>query len=74
MPRIKPLTENERKDNAVRGQLAKYQAELRKDNQTVAAYLGITPRTYTNRKNNPSSFTLEEQRRLKRLFPGIIIE
>lgn len=74
MPRIKPLTESDRKNAAVRGELAKFQAELKKDNDAVAAYLGITVRTYTNRKNNPSTFTLEEQRRLKRLFPGIVIE
>lgn len=74
MPRIKPLTESERKDAAVRGELAKFQAELKKDNESVAAYLGITPRTYTSRKKNPSTFTLHETRLLRRLFPGIQIE
>lgn len=74
MPRVKALTENDRKDAVVRGQLAKYQAELNKDNASVAAYLGITARTYSTRKKNPSTFTLEETRRLRRLFPGIIIE
>lgn len=71
MPRVKPLTETDRRNALVRKELDSYTAEQQMDDKHLADLLGISLSTLYNRKNNPSSFKLGEIRKPEKLFPGI---
>lgn len=74
MPRVKPLTETDRRNALVRKELDGYTAEQQMDDKHLADLLGISTSTLYNRKNDPSSFKLGEIRKLEKLFPGIQIK
>ena len=74
MPRIKPLTIEERKNAAIRGEIAKHMAETGTSIPHIAEMLKISNATLYRKLRNPGSFTLKEVRCLRNLFPGINIE
>ena len=73
MPRIAPITEEERRNTAVRGELARAMEVTRWDNAKTAAALGCTVKTLISRKHHPETLTLREIRILQKIFPGINI-
>lgn len=74
MPRIKPLTETELKNRKIMAELAAQMAFEKKKAVDVARYLGMSPTTFSRRKNDPGTFTVRELRDLKKIFPGMVIE
>lgn len=74
MPRVKPLTETDRRNALVRKELNDHTSEQQMDDKHLADLLGISLSTLYNRKNDPSSFKLGEIRKLEKLFPGIQIK
>ena len=74
MPRISPLTENARKDQALKAQLYGCMKAERITNEKMAKMLGISVNTFIRRKQAPDSLTLRERRILQKIFPGIVIE
>ena len=74
MPRIRPLTEDARKDRAFQEQLiGKMKAEGISYGQ-LAKMLGISINTLYKRRDAPETLTLREQRIIRKQFPGIQIE
>ena len=74
MPRIRPLTEDARKDRAFQEQLVgKMKAEGISYGQ-LAQMLGISINTLYKRRDEPETMTLREQRIIRKRFPGIQIE
>lgn len=63
MPRVRQ-TDNQQKDDLVRGYLAKAQAILRMSDEQVANKLHCDRSTYQRKKKRPATFTLGELRRL----------
>lgn len=74
MPRVKPITEADRKNAIVRGSLKDFMERQNVDDKSLADLLGVSLSTLYNRKNDPSSLKLGEIRKLRKLFPGIQIE
>lgn len=64
MPKVRQ-TDNQIKDNVVRGYLAKGQAIQGLSDSEVAVKIHTTRQTYQNKKRRPSTFTLCELRSLK---------
>lgn len=73
MPRIAPLTEEERRNTEIRGELARAMVVTHWDNEKTADALGISVKTLIDRKNHPEKLNLREIRILRRIFPGINI-
>lgn len=74
MPRIRPLTEDAKKDRAFQEQLVgKMKAEGISYGQ-LARMLGISVNTLYKRRDEPETLTLREQRIIRKQFPGIEIE
>lgn len=73
MPRIAPLTEEERRNMEFRGELARAMKITRWGNEKTANALGVTVKTLIDRKNHPEKLTLREIRILRKVFPGINI-
>ena len=74
MPRIKPLTETQRKDRAFQEQLVGKMKAERITYGELAEILGISVNTLYARRDRPETLTLREQRILKKVFPDIAIE
>ena len=74
MPRVKPLTENDRKNRTLRGELMGNMRQERMTFQQLADLLGISDSTLHRRMENPDGFTLKEIRKIRALFPEIRIE
>lgn len=74
MPRVKPLTENERKDLAVREQLIGKMQVRHINGETLAEMVGVSRNTMYRRIKEPDTLTLKEIREIKKAFPGIVIE
>lgn len=74
MPRIRPLTENERKDRAFQEHLHGAMKAARITYGQLAQILGISVNTLYRKRDNPGTLTLREQRIIKKQFPGIQIE
>lgn len=80
MPKLRPYTEEgkfkkkcDEFDTKLRGELARVMAEKSMDYKDVSILLHVSLPTMYNRRRNPGSFTLAEQRRLKAAFPDISI-
>lgn len=73
MPRIKPLTANERKDRAIMGAIALGMTTEGKNNEQMAAALGMSATTWCRRKKEPGTFTVAELRKIKAMLPGVEI-
>ena len=74
MPKVKPLTENERLDKAIAEQVSGKMHTARMSRQDMALALGISVPTLYRRMDNPEELTLREIRIMRRMFPGIVIE
>lgn len=74
MPKVKPLTENERLDKAIAEQVSGKMHTARMSRQDMAFALGISVPTLYRRMDNPEELTLREIRIIRRMFPGVEIE
>lgn len=72
MPRVKPLTKSIKMDNDLLACLRTQMYINGKTQHDLALYMGIDPGTLSRRMHKPSSFTLEELRKLKTLFPDFV--
>lgn len=73
LPKVKPLTEKEKKDSAFIKELA---GEMKVSGVTceqLAVSLGISLNTLYRKRKNPETFELRELRILKDMFPGMNI-
>lgn len=74
MPRVKPLTEQERKNRNLREQLIGGMKNEKLTYKRVAEALGISVNTMYRRVENPETLTLREIRGLNQIFPDLIVE
>ena len=74
MPKVRPLTENERKNKQFSEQLAGKMRTSKITCQDLAKCLGISVVTLYRRRDNPETMTLGEIRKLKTVFPELVIE
>ena len=74
MPRVKPLTEQERKNRNLREQLVGGMKNENLTYKSVAESLGISVNTMYRRVENPETLTLREIRILNQIFPDLIVE
>lgn len=74
MPRIRPLTENERKNRAFQEHLHGAMKAQGITYEQLARILGISVNTMYRKRNNPETLTLREMRILGDTFPEIVIE
>mgnify|MGYP003292623920 CR=1 FL=1 len=70
MPKIRPLTEADRKNQALLGEIAMGMSFARKNNKDMAAALGIKAQTWCRKKKNPGTFTLSELRKIQAILPA----
>lgn len=74
MPKVKPLTENERKDRAIIEQVEGKMKANRITHKAMAAALGISLPTLYRRIAKPDDLTIREVRIITKMLPGIAIE
>lgn len=74
MPKVKPLTENERRDRAIIEQIAGKMKTCRVTHKAMAAALGISLPTLYRRLEKPETLTLREVRIMTKLLPGLAID
>ena len=74
MPKVKPLTENERKDRAIIEQVEGKMKACKITHKAMAAALGISIPTLYRRLDEPDSLTIREVRIITKMLPGIAIE
>lgn len=74
MPKVKPLTENERRDKTIKAQLIGLMKVEGMTAQNMADRLGISLNTFYRHRDNPEKLTLREQRILIETFPELVIE
>lgn len=74
MPKVKPLTENERRDKTIKAQLIGLMKVEGLTAQNMADRIGISLNTFYRHRDNPEKLTLREQRILIETFPELVIE
>ena len=74
MPKVKPLTENERKNLAIIEQVEGKMKANRITHKEMAAALGISLPTLYRRIAKPDDLTIREVRIITKMLPGIAIE
>ena len=74
MPKVKPLTENERKDREIVEQVEGKMKACRITHKAMADALGISVQTLYRRISNPDTLTIREVRIMAKLLPGLAIE
>ena len=74
MPKVKPLTENERKDKAIIEQVEGKMKANRITHKEMAAALGVSVPTLYRRIAKPDDLTIREVRIITKMLPGIAIE
>ena len=74
MPRVNPLTENERLNKQFRISLMAHMAADNISYERLAEMIGISLNTLYRRRDDPGKLTMQERRILKKIFPGIEIE
>ena len=74
MPKVKPLTENERRNKTIKAQLIGLMKVEGLTSQNMADRLGISLNTFYRHRDNPEKLTLREQRILIETFPELVIE
>ena len=74
MPRVKPLTENERRNERLQFQLAGLMKTKKISGAGLAKKLGISTQTFYRHRDHPENMTLREIRILREIFPKITIE
>jgi len=74
MPKLRPITEAERRNQAFQGQLhARMKAE-HMSHERLAKMMGISLMTLYRKRDEPERLTLKEIRMLQEIFPGIEIQ
>ena len=74
MPKVKPLTETERKNLAIIEQVEGKMKAYRITHREMAAALGISVPTLYRRIAKPDDLTIREVRIITKMLPGIAIE
>lgn len=74
MPKVKPLTENDRRNKAFTAQLTGLMKVGGITAIDMAARLGVSLNTFYRHRDNPEKLTLREQRILIETFPELVIE
>lgn len=74
MPKVKPLTESERKDKTIKAQLIGLMKVEKIAPAEMAETLGISLNTFYRHRNEPERLTLREIRIIQNKFPGMKIE
>lgn len=74
MPKVRPLTENERRDKAIKAQLVGLMKVEGIKAPDMAARLGISLNTFYRHRDKPSKMTLREVRIIQQTFPEIEIQ
>lgn len=74
MPKVKPLTENERKNRAIVEQVEGKMKLHRITHKAMAAALGISIPTLYRRLDEPDTLTIREVRIMMKLLPGLSVE
>ena len=74
MPRVRPLTETDRKNQHVTAQITGMMKAQHIKQTELAAIIHCCPSTVYRRITNPETLTLAEIRRLKEIFPELVIE
>ena len=74
MPKVKPLTENERRNAEISAQIYGRIRTEKTNGEEVAKRLGIGKNTFYKRVKHPEQFTLNDIRTLQKIFPGIMIQ
>lgn len=70
----KKESEDELKDNAVRGALGRGMSELRKTDEDMGICIRSTRRTFQNKRKRPALFTLGDIRRMDKILKFTDIE
>jgi DNA invertase Pin-like site-specific DNA recombinase len=73
MPRVKPLTEQERKNRNLREQLVGGMKNENLTYKSVAESLGISVQTFYRRIENPETLTMKEIWGLQKLLPDLTV-
>lgn len=73
MPRVKPLTEQERKNRNLREQLVGGMKNENLTYKSVAEALGISVQTFYRRIENPETLTMKEIWGLQKLLPDLTV-
>ena len=73
MPRVKPLTEQERKNRNLREQLVGGMKNENLTYKSVAEALGISVQTFYMRIENPEKLTMKEIWGLQKLLPDLTV-
>ena len=73
MPRVKPLTEQDRANRKLRAQIVGRMKNESVTYKSVAETLGISVNTVYRRIDKPETFTVGEIWRLKKLLPDLEI-
>ena len=74
MPKIRPLTEYDRRDRSIKAQLVGLMKVEGLTAQDMADRLGISLNTFYRHRDNPEKLTLREQRILAETFPELEIQ
>ncbi len=74
MPKVKPLTENERRDRAIIEQIAGKMKVCKVTQRAMADALGISLPTLQRRLKKPEDMTIREIRIMQKILPGLTIE
>ncbi len=67
MPKLKP-SEQELRDDAVRGALGRAMGQLRNSDDDMGLCIMATRRTFQNRRRRPELFTLRDIRRMDKVL------
>ena len=74
MPRVKPITEAERRNAEISAQIYGRIRTEKTNGEEIAKRLGIGKNTFYKRVKHPDQFTLGDIRALEKIFPGIVIQ
>lgn len=74
MPKVKPLTENQRRDRDFQEQLVGKMKSHRITYAKLADALGCSVNSLYRRRDNPETLTLREIRILTQIFPDLQIQ
>lgn len=74
MPRVRPLTETDRKNQHVAAQITGMMKAQHIKQADLADMMHCHKHTIYRRINSPETLTLAEIRMLKKIFPDLIVE
>lgn len=74
MPRVRPLTETDRLNQVFRERLIGLMGSRHISRKKLAELMNVDVNTVYRRVDRPETLRLDEIRRLKEIFPGLIVE